>query len=104
LFKTLKYTAGYPKFFASLAGSRLWTADFVHWYNTKHKHSGIGFITPEQRHTGKGKKILSRRNQRLFEAYTKHPERWSTKVKTWDYQDTVYLNPAAEKKQSKQTA
>jgi putative transposase len=100
LFKTLKYTAGYPRFFTSLQDSRMWTADFVHWYNTKHKHSGIVFITPEQQHNGRGRKILSRRNQRLLEAYATHPERWSSKVKTWDYQETVYLNPAAETKQS----
>lgn len=104
LFKTLKYTAGYPKFFSTLQDARMWTADFVDWYNITHKHSGIGFITPEQRHTGAGEKILSKRNVLLLEAYAKHPERWSSSVKKWDYQKIVYLNPAVETKQEKITA
>ncbi|MGH9439914.1 MAG: IS3 family transposase, partial [Terriglobia bacterium] len=50
LFKTLKYTAGYPKYFRDLTHAREWMASFVNWYNTEHLHSGIGYVTPQQRH------------------------------------------------------
>jgi len=25
---------------------------FMRWYNTEHRHSGIGYVAPEQRYTG----------------------------------------------------
>ena len=32
--------------------ARTWVAGFVHWYNEEHRHSGIRFVTPGQRHRG----------------------------------------------------
>ena len=52
-FRTLKYHAAYPGRFRTLAEARNWMGDFIDWYNTVHRHSGLGYITPEQR--GKGK-------------------------------------------------
>jgi len=93
LFKTLKYTAGYPKYFKDLKHAREWMASFVDWYNTKHLHSAIGFVTPQQRHDGTARTILKARNETLASAYQKHPERWVGKRKTWSMPETVYLNP-----------
>ena len=51
LFKTLKYTPTYPsKPFDDIESSRCWCDTFVTWYNNSHCHSGIGFVTPVQRH------------------------------------------------------
>jgi len=51
LFKTLKYRCNYqPKGFSSLEEARSWVYNFVEWYNTNHRHSGIKFLTPNQRH------------------------------------------------------
>ena len=33
--------------FADLAGARQWAADFVHWYNHEHRHSGIRYVARE---------------------------------------------------------
>ena len=50
--KTGKYTAAYPSFFKDLEHARWCFAGFVHWYNTEHRYSAIGYVTPQQRHTG----------------------------------------------------
>ncbi|MCP4294007.1 MAG: IS3 family transposase [Proteobacteria bacterium] len=78
-FKTVKYTAGFPSFFTDLEHARAWMADFVNWYNTEHRHSGIGLITPEQRHCGEGSIIMGKRNNVMSKAYSLKPERWSSK-------------------------
>ena len=94
LFKTLKYTAGYPKYFSGLEHARSWMADFVNWYNDKHRHSGIGYITPNQRHSGEGKIVMKKRNAALLKAFSSKPERWSRKPALWNETETVYLNPS----------
>jgi transposase InsO family protein len=54
LFRTLKYTPTYPdKPFASLEAARQWVLGFVRWYNGEHHHSAIGFVTLDQRHSGR---------------------------------------------------
>jgi putative transposase len=98
LFKTLKYTAGYPKHFRDLSHAREWMAAFVDWYNTKHLHSGIGYVTPQQRHDGTAATILDARNRTLEEAYRLHPERWSAAPRKWTAPEVVYLNPSLEMK------
>ena len=53
LFKTAKYRPQFPVGgFADLLQARAWAADFAHWYNFEHRHSGIRYVTPAQRHTG----------------------------------------------------
>ena len=98
LFKTLKYKIDYPKFFNGLNDARSWIGNFVNWYNIEHKHSGIGMITPDQRHSGKGDRIMAKRNRVIVEAYNKNPTRWSNKIKNWNNIKEVYLNPTEETK------
>jgi len=92
LFKTVKYTAGYPSAFISNEHAIAWFSDFVNWYNTEHKHSGIDYITPEQRHSGIGGKILEERNKVMDLAYKLTPKRWGVKKHIWKAPSTVYLN------------
>lgn len=64
LFKTLKYRPNYqPKGFESLEDARTWCKFFVHWYRFEHHHSGIKFLTPAERHTGKSEEILNHRKE-----------------------------------------
>ena len=93
LFSTMKYTAGYPGRFKSLAHAREWMSEFVNWYNTKHRHSAIGYVTPEQRGTGIDLEIFKKRNAVIEKARKKHPERWGKKVRKWENLDVVLLNP-----------
>lgn len=91
-FKTVKYTAGYPSFFKDLDHARRWFAGFVHWYNTEHRHSAIGYVTPQQRHTGEDLPIFEKRNKTLCEAYSTNPLRWSRLPALHTKTEVVRLN------------
>lgn len=93
LFKTLKYCPRYPsKPFASEEEALIWVIKFVDWYNNIHQHSGINFITPNARHQGLDKQILSSRTVVYENARQKNPNRWSRQVRNWMRVDEVYLN------------
>lgn len=93
-FRTLKYCSRYPsKPFASLDEARVWVESFVRWYNTEHLHSGIGFVTPDDRHEGRHVGRLARRRKVYLAARALHPERWSGAVRAWDSPCIVTLNP-----------
>ncbi|QTL97811.1 IS3 family transposase [Iocasia frigidifontis] len=78
LFKTMKYRPVYPnRGFKDLLEAREWVSKFVHWYNHKHLHSGINFITPYQRHYGLDINIVKERTETYEKAKAVHPERWS---------------------------
>lgn len=54
LFRTAKYRPEFlTKGFADLDVARSWAAGFVHWYNVEHRHSGIRYVSPAQRHVGR---------------------------------------------------
>ena len=74
--KTMKYTVGYPKVFTSIDHARSWYADFVHWYNTAHLHSALGYVTPHQRRTGEADQIYATRNEIIARARERNPLRW----------------------------
>jgi transposase InsO family protein len=94
LFKTCKYRPGYPqKPFESLEAAQLWVQGFVRWYNHEHKHSGLKFVTPAQRHQGLAHDILARRKRVYEEAKTRQPHRWSKETRNWKLKDEVWLNP-----------
>ena len=94
LFKTLKYTPTYPsKPFEDLASAREWCHTFVQWYNTSHCHSGIQFVTPQQRHLLQDKEILEKRVLIYEAAKAKNPHRWSGNTRNWTFIHKVYLNP-----------
>ncbi len=100
LFKTLKYHPGFPdKPFDSLQEAREWVARFQRWYNEEHRHSGLKFVTPAQRHCGEDRIILARRRALYEAAKAEHPERWSGPSRNWKPEKTVYLNPGKPMKQ-----
>lgn len=94
-FKTLKYTCGYPKFFTSLEHARKWFADFIDWYNKKHMHSGLQYVTPFQKRNEEHHAIFAALNNVLSEAKQKKPERWGNReTKKYLAQIEEVLNPA----------
>jgi len=98
LFKTLKYCPKYPsKPFASLENAQGWVDDFVDWYNNKHLHSGIKFVTPVSRHRGEDIAILNRRKIVYETAKLANPNRWSGRSRNWGHQKKVYLNDLQKK-------
>jgi len=94
LFRTLKYRPEYPdQPFCDLAAARAWVEAFVRWYNTEHLHSGIRFVTPEARHSGREAAILAGRRALYERARAARPERWSRGPRCWTPVERVYLNP-----------
>ncbi len=94
LFRTAKYRPEFPaEGFASLEEARAWAADFVHWYNMEHRHSGIGYVTPAQRHAGQDHAILAARHELYTKARQKNPARWSGRTRNWTPIGAVTLNP-----------
>lgn len=104
LFKTVKYCPAYPrKPFNSLEQAKAWMENFTEWYNKKHRHSGIKFVTPYQRHHGLDKEILDKR-QRVYElAKIRNPKRWSGASRNWAPENEVYINPVQEGKCNQKT-
>lgn len=75
-FKTLKYCPAFPDRFASLYDARVFMRRFMDYYNTEHRHSGIGLYTPASVHDGTWKYCRDDRQQVLDAAYAAHPERF----------------------------
>lgn len=95
LFRTAKYRPGFPvKGFADLDAARQWAASFVDWYNGEHRHSGLRFVTPAQRHAGEDRPILKARHDVYQAARERNPRRWSgKKTRNWTPIGPVTLNP-----------
>lgn len=94
-FKTLKYVPSYPgKPFKNIDEARQWVQRFVTWYNTEHRHSGIRFVTPQQRHEGNDHAILNARKAVYEAAKLAMPARWRGRaVRNWTPVGSVFLNP-----------
>jgi putative transposase len=94
IFKTLKYRPNFqPKGFRTIMEARRWVQRFVNWYNNEHKHSGLKFISPTERHNGMDKEILKKRKAVYEAARNRNPERWAKDIRDWSLVDKVFLNP-----------
>lgn len=94
LFRTCKYRPDFPTDgFASIADARGWVYKFVRWYNEIHRHSGIQFVTPSERHEGRDKTIMEKRKRVYEAARARNPERWSGEIRNWEAVEEVWLNP-----------
>ena len=94
LFKTLKYGSSFPdKPFDQLKEARNWVEKFENWYNNEHLHSGIKFVTPNQRHEMLDEEILAKRVVVYQRARAKTPSRWSKNIRDWSYIGQEILNP-----------
>jgi putative transposase len=75
-FKTLKYQPEFPDSFGSIEDARAFLGRFFGWYNGEHRHSGIGLVTPQQRHDGTDRQVYRDRQEVLKVFYERHPERF----------------------------
>ena len=96
-FATAKGRPNYPGNFETLEDARTWANGFITWAREQHHHSGIKYLTPDQRHMGKGDEILAGRREVYEAAKERHPERWNGReTRDWTLPDEVYLNPSKE--------
>lgn len=97
LFRTVKYRADYPRRpFTSKDEACEWVVAFVDWYNHRHRHSGIKFVTPHQRHSGAAKAICQQRADVYENARQAHPTRWSRHIRCWHQPEEVWINKPPE--------
>jgi putative transposase len=97
LFRTAKYRPQFPSSgFADLEAARSWAREFVTWYNHEHRHSGIRFVSPAERHDGRDREILSRRHALYLKAREANRRRWSRHTRNWEPITAVTLNPERE--------
>jgi putative transposase len=98
IFRTLKYRPEYPeKAFSDIDEARKWVTGFTKWYNEEHRHSGIKFVTPSERHQRIDDAILLNRVEVYNRAKAQNPSRWSGEIKNWDPIKEVNLNPEKSK-------
>jgi len=98
LFRTLKHTPAYPRRpFDDLAAANAWMTRFDAWYNGEHRHSGIRFVTPDERHFGRETAVLAKRHALYQVARAANPERWTTSTRNWSPIGDVTLNPQLDR-------
>jgi transposase InsO family protein len=101
LFRTVKYSAMFPdRPFETIEAARSWVAGFVEWYNTRHKHSAIRFVTPDQRHFGQETELLAKRAVLYELARRRNPNRWSCQSRNWSPAPAVRLGPVRTREPS----
>jgi putative transposase len=91
-FKTLKYCPVFPGSFTSIGDARTFCAIFFGYYNTEHRHSGIGLHTPQSVHDGTARKIRERRQEILDAAYAAHPERFRSRPAAPKLPEKAWIN------------
>ncbi len=75
-FKTLKYRPDFPDRFGSIQDARAHCQTFFDWYNTIHRHSGIGYMTPHAVHYDEAIALNLQRAETLNAAFIAHPRRF----------------------------
>jgi putative transposase len=101
IFRTCKYRPSYPSDgFADISGARQWVRDFAKWYNHEHHHSGLNYLTPNQRHRGLSQQVFDQRRRVYEESRAQHPERWARNTRNWSLEDEVWLNPNREQREA----
>lgn len=93
-FKTMKYRPDFPARFGCIEDARAHCRAFFAWYNTTHRHSGIGYMTPHSVHDGRADALRLARQVTLDDAFRAHPERFKNKNPCADALPTaVWINP-----------
>jgi putative transposase len=97
-FKTLKYRPDFPDRFGCIEDAITFCRSFFPWYNSEHRHSGIGLLTPETVHYGQATKVIAARQETLSAAYAAHPERFVRRPpQPLSLPSAAWINPPVEK-------
>lgn len=98
-FKTMKYRPDFPARFGSLADARAHCQTFFAWYNTEHRHSGIGYMTPSSVHYGQAQAAHLLRQDTLDAAFLANPKRFKgRRPEPPELPSAVWINPPATEK------
>lgn len=75
-FRTLKHRKHFPGIFDTLEHARDYVDTYTDWYNSHHRHSGIGLYTPNEVHNGTWRQTHARRQAALNAYYAQNPGRF----------------------------
>jgi putative transposase len=75
--------------FATLDDARAWVLKLVQWYNQEHKHSGLTFMTPHQRHSNQTDQVMDNRKSVYEVAKATNPKRWTQGIRDWNLPERV---------------
>jgi len=93
LFSTVKYRPDFRRRpFGSKVQACRWVAEFVDWYNQRYRHSGIKFVTHQQRHDGQALDISSHLGVVYERARQLNPRRLSRSTRFWRQPEVVCIN------------
>jgi putative transposase len=96
-FKTLKYRPDFPARFGSLEDARAHCQRFFQWYNSEHRHSGIGLMSPHAIHYGTAQALQAQRTQTLQLAFADKPLRFKGRMPQPPTLPTAaWINPPRE--------
>jgi putative transposase len=94
LFKTAKYRPAMPDRFAGVVHAREVFRGVFDWYNNRHHHSGLLYLTPAVVHYGRADEVLERRHRACMAAYLEHPDRFVNGAPRRDtLPSAVWINP-----------
>jgi len=98
-FKTMKYRPDFPQRFGCIEDARAHCQAFFPWYNTMHRHSGIGYMAPHAVHHGHADAMLITRQASLDAAFLAHPNRFkNTKPQPHVLPTAAWINPPPQEK------
>ena len=93
-FKTMKYRPDFPARFGCIEDARTHCQAFFAWYNTMHRHSSIGYMTPHSVHYGHAQALRTARQATLDAAFFATPTRFKGHRPTPSALPTaVWINP-----------
>jgi len=93
LFRTAKYRPDHPRPpFASKKEAYQWVMSFAYWYNHRHRHRGIKFVTPHQRDNGKAVEICNLSAVVYEQARQRNPRHWPVSTRCWYEPEVVWIN------------
>ncbi len=98
-FRILKYDWLRYKDCVSFKQLKVIIAKFIYIYNYKRYHGSIGYVTPEQKHTGQANNILRARAERRYQARVKRFE-FNRKV-TCLHGETSIVSPCRQVEHTK---
>jgi transposase InsO family protein len=81
-----------PGTFENLEDARDHLGEYVAWYNTTHKHSGIALFSPREVHDDSWRNAHRIRDLALQDYHQKHPERFRARPKTPSRAGIVRIN------------
>jgi putative transposase len=104
-FKTLKYRPAFPERFGSIEDARAHCREFFTWYNGVHRHSGIGYMSPEAVHYGHAEALFKKRAVTLDAAFLANPKRFKGNApRPPELPTAAWINPPKVRPTDKNTS